>query len=230
MSNWLVEAKDVSLSFDKRTVLENVSFKIGAGEFVYLVGRTGSGKSTLLRSLYADIPVMLGSLRVGKFDLMNLSQSQLPFFRRTLGIVFQDFQLLPDRSVAENIAFVMRAIGITEPSKIKSRVTDVLMQVGLSARANHFPHQLSGGEQQRTALARALVNNPLLLIADEPTGNLDPEVTDYLIKLIREINQKGTTVIMATHETSLIHRYPARILICESGKVFENQTDNRIIT
>lgn len=223
MTNYLVEAESLFLNFGTKVILENITFKIQQGEFVYLTGRTGSGKSTLLRSLYADVPVHKGSLRIGKYQLQNLPHAQYPYLRRTLGVVFQDFQLLPDRSVAENIAFVMRAIGINKTAEIKARVTEVLMQVGLASRANNYPHQLSGGEQQRTALARALVNNPLLIIADEPTGNLDPEVTDYLMKLIREINQKGTTIIMATHEISLIQRYPARVLTCEAGKLFETQ-------
>jgi len=213
----------VNLGYPNRSVLTDVNFTIERGEFVYLIGRTGAGKSSLLRSIYADLKPLAGNLRIGPYDAANLKRKDVPFLRRRLGIVFQDFQLLADRSVGNNITFAMKATGWKDNRKIKQRLTDVLMNVGLATRVNALPHELSGGEQQRTVIARALVNDPFLIIADEPTGNLDPEVSDYIMKLLFDIRNTGTAVLMATHQVDLIQKYPARVLECFDGRVREVQ-------
>ncbi|MFK7921055.1 MAG: cell division ATP-binding protein FtsE [Bacteroidia bacterium] len=208
----LIRLKDVSVRLGEREILENISIDIEKGGFYYLVGQTGAGKSTFLKLLYADCPLSQGSIELGPFRVDRLLPKEIPFLRRKLGIVFQDFQLLPDRTVADNILFALRATGWTSRGRIKARITEVLMLVGMWANANARPHQLSGGEQQRVAIARALINEPSLLIADEPTGNLDPESAQYLMKLLRKINQSGTTILMATHEYALLRDYPAKVL------------------
>ncbi|GAA4388259.1 cell division ATP-binding protein FtsE [Hymenobacter koreensis] len=215
----VIELRDAYIMQDVNTVLQNVSFSVGKGEFVYLVGRTGSGKSSLLKTLYADLPLPEGMGSVVGYPLRKLSTDKVPYLRRKLGIVFQDFQLLYDRTVAQNLLFVLQATGWRDKSKMKNRVQDVLMRVGLSGVAGKMPHQLSGGEQQRVVIARALLNEPLLLLADEPTGNLDPDVTDGIMRLFMEINNAGTAVLMATHNYELIRRYPKRVLRCENGHV-----------
>jgi cell division transport system ATP-binding protein len=194
---------------------------LSKGEFVYLVGRTGSGKSTLMKSIYADIKVNSGMAYVAGFDLLKLKSSQVPLLRRKIGIVFQDFQLLSDRTVAENLYFVLRATGWTQKGKMKARVTDVLLRVGLSSSLEKYPLQLSGGEQQRVVIARALLNEPTILIADEPTGNLDPEVAEGIMKLFLEINKSGTAVLMATHNLAFLKQFPARVLECKDGRIEE---------
>jgi cell division transport system ATP-binding protein len=219
----LVRFEDVRLAYGERVILDRVSLTIDRGELVYLVGRTGAGKSTLLRALYADLKPVAGLLRVGPYDLMRLRASDRPYLRRSLGIVFQDFQLLTDRSVGANISFAMRATGWRDSRKIKQRLLQVLMQVGLASRVNDMPHQLSGGEQQRTVIARALVNDPFLIIADEPTGNLDPEVAEHIHDLLIQIHQAGTAVLIATHQPELIRRYPSRVIECAEQTVRERQ-------
>lgn len=218
----VVSLQNVTILQDVKTVLSDVSFAIGKGEFVYLVGRTGSGKSSLLKTLYADLPLYSGQMTVAGIKIGNIKRDQVPFLRRKVGIVFQDFQLLFDRSVAENLTFVLKATGWKDKSKIKQRLSEVLMQVGLDAAASKMPHQLSGGEQQRIVIARALLNEPLILFADEPTGNLDPEVTRGILQLFQEINRSGTAVLMATHNYQLIKEFPQRILKCEEGKVYDS--------
>lgn len=213
----IIRFTDVSAGYQGRSVLEDVSFELQKGEFVYLIGRTGSGKSSLLKLVYADLIPSQGTVEVAGVNIGSLKSKDIPMLRRKLGIVFQDFQLLPDRNVAENVEFAMRATGWRDRTLIKNRLSDVLMLVGLSAKMQHMPHQLSGGEQQRVVIARALVNDPLLLIADEPTGNLDPEVTDHIMQILQKINNMGTAILMATHEHSLIERYPARVLECVEG-------------
>lgn len=208
----LIRLQDVSVRLGERDILENISIEIEKGGFYYLVGQTGAGKSTFLKLLYADCPLSHGSIELGPFRVDQLLPKEIPFLRRKLGIVFQDFQLLPDRTVADNILFALRATGWTSRGRIKARITEVLMLVGMWGKANARPHQLSGGEQQRAAIARALINEPSLLIADEPTGNLDPESAHYLMKLLRKINQGGTTILMATHEYALLRDYPAKVL------------------
>ncbi|OEK05174.1 cell division ATP-binding protein FtsE [Roseivirga misakiensis] len=218
----IVQITNASIFQEDKTVLNDVNLSVEKGEFVYLIGRTGSGKSSLLKTLYCDIPLHMGNIKVAGFDIDKIKRKEIPLLRRKLGIVFQDFQLLQDRSVAENIYFVMKATGWKDKSKMKSRLSNVLMRVGLGAVATKMPHQLSGGEQQRVVIARALVNEPSILIADEPTGNLDPEVSDGIFKTFEEINKSGTAVLMATHDFKIIENYPKRTLRCEKGSVFDS--------
>lgn len=220
----VVSIKDTSIFQDHNTILGDVSFDIQKGEFVYLVGRTGSGKSSLLKTLYADLPLRLGDITVAGFKIRGIKSSQVPLLRRKLGIIFQDFQLFNDRTVAENLMFVMKATGWRDSVKMKARLAEVLMQVGLGSVEKKMPHQLSGGEQQRVVIARALINEPLILLADEPTGNLDPEVSGGILKIFQQINNSGTAVLMATHSYGLIKRFPARVLKCEDGKVVDSAT------
>ncbi|WP_114781506.1 cell division ATP-binding protein FtsE [Botryobacter ruber] len=224
-SSPVVSLRDVAVYQDSNTILSNVSFDVEKGEFVYLVGRTGSGKSSLLKTLYADLPLLSGSAAVADFNLTGLSLKQVPFLRRKVGIIFQDFQLLFDRTVAENLSFVLRATGWKDKSKTKQRISEVLMRVGLGAAAAKMPHQLSGGEQQRVVIARALLNEPVILFADEPTGNLDPRVADDIMKLFLEINNSGTAVLMATHNYEIINRYPKRVLKCKEGRVLDSNVE-----
>ena len=217
----LVEANELQLLHHRTPILEGVSFTIQQGEFVYLIGRTGSGKTSLLRSLLADLRPSAGSLRVGDYRIERLREREVPMLRRRLGIVFQDFQLLPDRSVAQNLTFVLRATGWRDAAKVKARVAEVLGRVGLAAKAASYPHQLSGGEQQRVAIARALINDPLLLLADEPTGHLDPETALSILDLLTAINRAGTAVVVATHAMGLIERAPARVLEVREGRVYD---------
>lgn len=213
---------DACIFQENNTVLSNISFNIEKGEFIFLVGKTGSGKSSLLKTLYADLPLRLGDVEIAGFSIRGIRNSQVPMLRRKLGIIFQDFQLFADRSVAENLLFVMRATGWRDASKMRARLTEVLMQVGLGSVDRKMPHQLSGGEQQRVVIARALINEPVLLIADEPTGNLDPGVSVGILKLFQQINNSGTAVLMATHDYDLIKKFPARTLKCDEGKVLDS--------
>src|SRR5215217_3002549 len=183
----------------ERPVLNDVHFEIKNGEFVYMIGRTGSGKSSLLKTLYADLWLHTGSAKVAGYELHNIKRADIPFLRRRIGIVFQDFQLLSDRSVEDNLAFVLRATGWDQQAKISKRIAEVLMQVGLGTAQKRMPHQLSGGEQQRVVIARAMLNEPRILIADEPTGNLDPEVGEQIMQVFKTINNAGTAILMATH-------------------------------
>ncbi len=222
----IINATDLSIFQDNNSILTEVSFEVIKGDFVFLVGRTGSGKSSLLRTLYADLPLRLGNLRVADFDLRAIKANKIPLLRRKLGIIFQDFQLFQDRTVGDNLDFVMRATGWKDKSKIKSRQADVLMKVGLGSVNNKMPHQLSGGEQQRVVIARALLNEPLILLADEPTGNLDPEVSNGILELFSQINRSGTSILMATHDFGLLDRNVHRVLKCEKGKVIDESTVN----
>ncbi|MGB3180024.1 MAG: ATP-binding cassette domain-containing protein [Cyclobacteriaceae bacterium] len=224
-SDPIVSVKDACIFQEHQTILNDITFQIEKGEFVYLIGRTGSGKSSLLKTLYADLPLRLGSINVAGYDIRTLRRTKVPYLRRKLGIVFQDFQLFPDRSVAENLFFVMKATGWKEKRKMKTRLAEVLMQVGLGSVGTKMPHQLSGGEQQRVVIARALINEPVMLIADEPTGNLDPEVSDGIFRLFLDINKQGTAVVMATHNYNFIKQYPARMLKCEKGKLLDSSKE-----
>ena len=216
----LVQVSNVTILQDSVPILNNVNFKIEKGEFVYLIGRTGSGKSSLLKLLYADLTLSdNASALVAGFNLKNIKTSQVSKLRRKIGIVFQDFQLFEDRSVSENLFFVMEATGWSNKSKIKNRLAEVLMQVGMASSGEKMPYQLSGGEKQRIAIARALLNDPLILIADEPTGNLDPFFSEEIQNLFLEINKQGTAVLMATHDYSMLKRHDARVLKCEKGIV-----------
>ena len=226
----ILQIENVSIFQEERTVLNDLNFKIDKGEFVYMVGRTGSGKSSLLKTLYADLPLRMGNIRIAGFDINGIKRKQVPMLRRKLGVIFQDFQLFTDRSVAENIYFVMRATGWKDKGKMKNRLAEVLMRVGLGAVANKMPHQLSGGEQQRVVIARALINEPVLLIADEPTGNLDPEVSDGIFKTFMEINKSGTAILMATHDYQLIQNYPKRMLTCKDGAVQDSTATTENVT
>ena len=210
----LVVFTDVQLAYNKQVVLRDLNLSIQKGEFVYLVGKTGAGKSTFLKSLYADSLPVQGGLIVDQYQIHNLRSGQIAQLRRRLGIVFQDFQLLTDRNIGENILFVMEATGWKDRKRMKENMNNVLMKVGLASKINFMPHQLSGGEQQRAAIARAIVNDPILIVADEPTGNLDPEVSNHIIELLHKINQGGTAVVLATHDYEIIRKFPARILEC----------------
>jgi cell division transport system ATP-binding protein len=205
------------------SVLKDVTFDISKGEFVYLIGRTGSGKSSLLKTLYADLPLLKGRGFVANIELNHIKQQNIPLLRRKLGIVFQDFQLLHDRSVEDNLVFVLKSIGWKDKTKINNRISEILMMVGLDGSGKRYPFQLSGGEQQRIVIARALLNEPHLLIADEPTGNLDPEVANEILKLFITINKMGTSIIMATHNYSFIKDYPARVLRIDNQTLVDEQ-------
>src|SRR5882757_5984337 len=224
-SDPVVRVKDASIFQGSDAVLQNISFDVEKGDFVFLVGRTGSGKSSLLKTLYADLPLRLGDISVAGFTIRGISGNKIPLLRRKIGIIFQDFQLFPDRTVSENLMFVMRATGWRDTLKMKSRLVDVLMQVGLGSVEKKMPHQLSGGEQQRVVIARALLNEPHILIADEPTGNLDPEVSSGILKVFQQINRSGTAILMATHSYGLIKKFPNRVLKCEEGKILDSNKE-----
>lgn len=226
----VVRVRNASIFQEHSTVLSDVNFEVEKGEFVFLIGRTGGGKSSLLKTLYADLPLRLGDIEIAGKNIRTLKRSDVPDLRRKLGIIFQDFQLLQDRTVAENLTFVMRATGWKENAKIKARLAEVLMRVGLGSVGNKMPHQLSGGEQQRVVIARALINEPVILLADEPTGNLDPEVSEGIFKLFLEINNSGTAVLMATHDHTLIHGHQSRMLKCENGKLLDSKTSEFSMT
>jgi cell division transport system ATP-binding protein len=224
-SDPVVRVKEASIFQDHNTVLGDISFDIDKGEFTFLIGRTGSGKSSLLKTLYADLPLRLGDISVAGISIREIKSNQVPLLRRKIGIIFQDFQLFNDRTVGENLNFVMKATGWKDGARMKNRLAEVLMQVGLGSVEKKMPHQLSGGEQQRVVIARALINEPLILIADEPTGNLDPEVSNGIMKIFQQINKSGTSVLMATHSYGLIKRFPARVLKCEDGKILDSNKD-----
>lgn len=228
-SDPIVRVREASIFQEDNTILTDVNFDIAKGEMVFLVGRTGSGKSSLLKTLYADLILRLGEVEVGGFDIKKIKRNEVPYLRRKLGIIFQDFQLFSDRTIAENLIFVMKATGWKEKSKMKARMADVLMRVGLGSVDNKMPHQLSGGEQQRVVIARALLNDPVILMADEPTGNLDPEVSNGIFKLFLEINKSGMAIIMATHNYNLIKNHPARILKCEDGRLVDSRIDEVVL-
>lgn len=218
----IIEIDNIPVYQKNILILSNVSFQIFPGEHVYLIGRTGSGKSSLLKTLYADIPVMDGHAKVAGYDLRRLKNKEVPYLRRKLGIIFQDFQLLMDRSVNENLIFLMKASGWKDKRLMQEQLQDVLVKVGLGTKGFKMPNQLSGGEQQRVAIARALINNPEVILADEPTGNLDPETSFGIVRLLKEISESGKSVLMATHNYSLIEKYPSRILKCEDGRVYSS--------
>lgn len=208
----------------KVLVLSNVNFDVQAGEFVYLVGKTGSGKSSLLKTLYAELPLPEGQLSVCGYSLGNLNAKQVPFLRRKLGIIFQDFQLLTDRSVSDNFMFVLQATGWTDKYKMEQRIDEVLTAVDLKTKGFKFPHELSGGEQQRVVIARSLLNNPELIIADEPTANLDPDTSLEIVRLLYQISKKGTAVLISTHDKFIVEQFPGRFLKCEKSTIMESQT------
>lgn len=219
MSEPIIELKNASIFQRENLVLSNVNLTLHKGEFVYLIGRTGSGKSSLLKTLYGELPARDGIVNVAGFDLTNLRKKDIPFLRRKIGIVFQDFQLLSDRTVEKNLEFVLGATGWRDPEEISRRIDEVLDLVGLGDKRKSMPHQMSGGEQQGVAIARALLNDPVVVLADEPTGNLDPETTLEVMKLMRRISENGQAVLMATHNYTLMQKYPSRIANCKNGTV-----------
>lgn len=202
-------------------ILTDVSFSIGEGEMVYLIGKTAAGKSSLLKTMYVEIPLLDGEAVLADHDLTKIKRSKVPFLRRKVSVVFQDFQLLSDRNVHDNLAFVLKATGWSKSSQIQARIIEVLTQVGLADKEDKMPHQLSGGEQQRVAIARALLNDPEVILADEPTGNLDEESSDEIFQLFRTIAQSGCTIFLVTHNMQMVRRYPARTLKCDNGTITE---------
>jgi cell division transport system ATP-binding protein len=225
----IVEIVNASVSHADHVVLTNVNFTLSKGELVYLVGRTASGKSSLIKTMYGELPFDGESGFVAGFDLKTLKNSKIPFLRRKIGIVFQDFQLLTDRSVHENLLFVLKATGWTNKVEIAERIHDVLEKVDLVHKEHKMPYNLSGGEQQRVVIARAMLNDPELILADEPTGNLDPESTEEIMKLLIKISQTGRAVLMATHNHSLLKKFPSKTLKCEAGKLIEITESDQII-
>lgn len=222
--NIVVNLINVDIYQPKHLVLSNVNFKVNAGEFVYLIGQTGSGKSSLLKVIYGDLPIASGEGVVAGFDVKKMHERDIPFLRRKLGIVFQDFHLLTDRTIEKNLEFVLRATGWKDKKLINERMLDVLEKVGLRSKLKKMTHELSGGEQQRVVIARALLNNPELILADEPTGNLDPDTSEEIVLLLREISRSGTAIVMATHDYQIIHNLPARIIRTQTGSLEDNAT------
>lgn len=227
MSETVLEIKNANIYQGDSLILSNVNISVSKSEFVYLVGKTGTGKSSLLKTLYGELPLQEGTANVAGFDLKDLTWKTVPFLRRNIGIVFQDFQLLTDRNVHDNLKFVLAATGWTNGREIENKIDEVLGKVGLKTKGFKFPYELSGGEQQRVDIARALLNSPKLILADEPTGNLDPETTEEIMNLLFQIAKElGTAIVMATHDYLVINKYPARTIKTEGGKVIDNVSLN----
>ncbi len=223
MSEAVLDIRQANIYQGESLILSDVNIQIHKSEFVYLVGKTGSGKSSLLKTLYGELPLKTGEAKVAGFDLKEVTWKTVPYLRRNIGIVFQDFQLLTDRNVHDNLKFVLNATGWTNHREIEDKIQEVLRKVGLTTKGFKFPYELSGGEQQRIDIARALLNSPKLLLADEPTGNLDPETTEEIMQLLFQIGQEfGTAIVMATHDYIVIKKYPARMIKTEGGKVLDN--------
>ena len=217
----VIEYRDVEILRQELTVLKNVNLSVEEGEFVYLIGKVGSGKSSLIKTMYAEITIESGEAKVFDYDLAEIRRRDVPMLRRKIGVVFQDFQLLTDRSVADNLLFVLKATGLKDKEEMQERIDEVLKQVGMENKSYKMPHELSGGEQQRVVIARSILNKPKLILADEPTGNLDPETGHQIVLLLRGIAEKGTAVIMATHNINLVEEFPGRVIKCEDKKVVE---------
>lgn len=217
----IIDYKNVEVLRKELLVLKNVNFKLEEGQFVYLIGRVGSGKSSLMKTMYAEVPVEMGDARIFDYDLSSIRRKDVPMLRRQIGVVFQDFQLLSDRSVYDNLLFVLKATGWKSKADIDERINEVLREVGMENKSYKMPHELSGGEQQRIAIARALLNRPKLILADEPTGNLDQETGHQIMTLLHRICSEGTAVVMATHNIQLTEDFPARVVKCEDKNVIE---------
>lgn len=217
----IIEIENATIFHHYKTILNNVSLKLNKGDFIYIIGKTGSGKSSLLKTLYSDIPLKMGKITIDGDEINKIKKSQLPYLRRKIGIVFQDFQLFQDRNAYENIKFVMDSTSWKDKTKINNRINYLLEKVGLANKLKNYPYELSGGEQQRLVIARALVNEPKLIIADEPTGNLDPEIAENILKLLIDINNSGTTIIMTTHNYNLIKKYKKKTYQCIDGNFKE---------
>ncbi len=221
MSNPILQLKEASIYQKDSLVLSNVNVEINKGEFVYLIGKTGTGKSSFMKTLYGDLPLKKGEGSIVDYDLKHLKEKDIPFLRRKLGVVFQDFKLLIDRTVNDNLLFVLKATGWKDKDEMNTRAEEVLDKVGMKTKGFKFPHELSGGEQQRIAIARALLNDPELILADEPTGNLDPQTSIEVMKVLQDINKNGNTILMATHDYALLLKYPSKTLKCDDNQVYE---------
>jgi cell division transport system ATP-binding protein len=221
MSRAVLSLKNASIYQEDKVILSNINLEVNHGEFLYIIGKTGSGKSSLMKTLYADLPLSEGEGHIVDFNLVNLKESDIPFLRRKIGIVFQDFKLLPDRTIKDNMLFVLKATGWVDKEGMNNKIDEVLDKVGMKEYSNKMPHQISGGEQQRVAIARALLNDPELILADEPTGNLDPQTSAEVLEVLRSINANGKTIIMATHDYALLMKFPSKTLKCEDSKIFE---------
>ena len=221
MSQAILSLKNATIYQEDKVILSNINLEVNRGEFLYIIGKTGSGKSSLMKTLYADLSLSEGEGHIVDFDLGTLKEDDIPFLRRKIGIVFQDFKLLPDRSIKDNMLFVLKATGWTDANEMDRKIDEVLDKVAMKPYAAKMPHQISGGEQQRVAIARALLNDPELILADEPTGNLDPQTSTEVLEVLRKINENGKTVIMATHDYALLMKFPAKTLKCEDTKIFE---------
>ncbi len=218
----IISLQGVDIFQQDQLILSNVNLDVKAGEFVYLIGKVGSGKSSLIKVLNAELDLFTGEAIVDGFNLRKLRRSEIPFLRRKLGVVFQDFRLLTDRNVHDNLAFVLKATGWKIEKAIENRILEVIARVGMKSKLKSMPHELSGGEQQRIVIARAILNDPDLILADEPTGNLDPETSDDLMSILKEINEQGKTILMVTHDYHILNRYPARTLVCADTKVSDS--------
>ena len=221
MSKTILSLQDVNIYQSGNKIISDINLSVNPGEFIYIIGKTGSGKSSFMKTLYGDLPLTDGEGTIVDYDLNGLIDQDIPYLRRKIGMVFQDFKLLPDRTVANNLLFVLKATGWTDVQEMDSKVEEVLKKVGMFSLANKMPHQLSGGEQQCVAIARALLNDPELILADEPTGNLDPQTSGEILELLKKINAQGKTIIMATHDYALLMKYPSKTLKCEDGTIFE---------
>jgi cell division transport system ATP-binding protein len=221
MAQSVLSLKNVNIYQEGKIILSDVNLEVNHGEFIYIIGKTGSGKSSLLKTLYADLPLVEGEGKIVEFDLALLKEEEIPFLRRKIGIVFQDFKLLPDRTVNDNMLFVLKATGWIDKDHMDAKIEEVLSKVNMKDFGNKMPHQLSGGEQQRIAIARALLNDPEFILADEPTGNLDPQTSTEVLEVLRKINANGKTVIMVTHDYALLMKYPYKTLKCEDATIFE---------
>jgi len=222
LGNTVISLQNIDVFQQKHLVLSDVNLQINKSEFVWLIGQTGSGKSSLLKILYGDLHLTNGEGHAGGYDLKKLANKEVPFLRRKLGIVFQDFQLLSDRTVEKNLEFVLKATGWKDKPKISERIRDVLEKVGLRSKLKKMPHEISGGEQQRVVIARSLLNEPEVILADEPTGNLDPDTSEEIVMLLKQISLGGTAVLVATHDYHIIRTFPSRIIKCENGKIVDN--------